>query len=81
MLMFWNLCCFTGETPLLHAARQGHTATAKYLIECGANPTLPSELGATALHHSAGIGVNVILFFFPFILLLISRVYTSCFKF
>ncbi|GFY81191.1 ankyrin repeat family protein [Actinidia rufa] len=23
-----------GETPLLHAARQGHTATAKYLIEC-----------------------------------------------
>ncbi|PSS35792.1 Ankyrin-1 like [Actinidia chinensis var. chinensis] len=45
-----------GETPLLHAARQGHTSTAKYLIECGANPTLPSELGATALHHSAGIG-------------------------
>lgn len=45
-----------GETPLIHAARQGHTATAKYLTECGANPAISSELGATALHHSAGIG-------------------------
>ncbi|KAM7473458.1 hypothetical protein LguiB_020701 [Lonicera macranthoides] len=45
-----------GETPLLHAARQGHTDTAKYLIERGANPAIASELGATALHHSAGIG-------------------------
>ncbi|XP_039067278.1 ankyrin-1-like isoform X2 [Hibiscus syriacus] len=45
-----------GETPLLHAARQGHTLTAKYLLERGANPSIPSDLGATALHHSAGIG-------------------------
>ncbi|XP_021621660.1 ankyrin-1 isoform X1 [Manihot esculenta] len=45
-----------GDTPLLHAARQGHTATAKYLIEHGANPSIPSDLGATPLHHSAGIG-------------------------
>ncbi|KAK8475473.1 hypothetical protein V6N12_076289, partial [Hibiscus sabdariffa] len=45
-----------GETPLLHAARQGHTLTAKYLLEHGADPTIPSDLGATALHHSAGIG-------------------------
>ncbi|MED6181298.1 hypothetical protein PIB30_018033 [Stylosanthes scabra] len=45
-----------GETALIHAARQGHTATAKYLIDCGANPTIASNLGATALHHSAGIG-------------------------
>ncbi|CAK9172312.1 unnamed protein product [Ilex paraguariensis] len=45
-----------GETPLIHAARQGHTSTAKYLIECGADPEIPSELGATALHHAAGIG-------------------------
>ncbi|XP_039045466.1 ankyrin-1-like [Hibiscus syriacus] len=45
-----------GDTPLLHTARQGHTLTAKYLLECGANPTIPSDLGATALHHSAGIG-------------------------
>ncbi|XP_076883775.1 uncharacterized protein LOC143532676 [Bidens hawaiensis] len=44
------------ETPLIHAARQGHTSTAKYLIEHGANPSLSSELGATALHHVAGIG-------------------------
>ncbi|KAL0384832.1 UNVERIFIED_CONTAM: PRA1 family protein E [Sesamum radiatum] len=45
-----------GETPLTHAARQGHTATAKYLVDCGADPSIPSELGTTALHHSAGIG-------------------------
>ncbi|XP_022937615.1 ankyrin-1-like [Cucurbita moschata] len=45
-----------GETPLIHAARQGHTDTARYLIECGANPAVASDLGATALHHSAGIG-------------------------
>ncbi|XVF31096.1 hypothetical protein REPUB_Repub16aG0116200 [Reevesia pubescens] len=45
-----------GETPLLHAARQGHTLTAKYLLEHGANPAIPSDLGATALHHAAGIG-------------------------
>ncbi|XP_052192696.1 uncharacterized protein LOC127801521 isoform X2 [Diospyros lotus] len=45
-----------GETPLLHAARQGHSATVKYLIECGANPAIASELGATALHHVAGTG-------------------------
>lgn len=45
-----------GETPLIHAARQGHNSTAKYLLEHGANPALASELGATALHHAAGIG-------------------------
>lgn len=61
-LMFWNFCCFIGETPLLHAARQGHITTVKYLIECGANANIPSELGATALHHAAGIGVQYFLF-------------------
>ncbi|KAJ6682813.1 ANKYRIN REPEAT FAMILY PROTEIN [Salix koriyanagi] len=45
-----------GETPLVHAARQGHTATAKYLLDQGADPSIPSDLGATALHHSSGIG-------------------------
>lgn len=45
-----------GETALIHAARQGHTDTAKYLIDHGADPTIASNLGATALHHSAGIG-------------------------
>uniref|UniRef100_A0A2P2JZZ6 Ankyrin-1-like n=1 Tax=Rhizophora mucronata TaxID=61149 RepID=A0A2P2JZZ6_RHIMU len=45
-----------GETPLVHAARQGHTATAKYLLDQGANPSISSDSGATALHQSAGIG-------------------------
>ncbi|CAN1233520.1 ANK1 [Linum perenne] len=45
-----------GETPLLHAARQGHNDTAKYLLERGAKPAIPSDLGATALHHCAGEG-------------------------
>lgn len=45
-----------GETPVLHAARQGHTATAIYLVKQGGDPTIASELGATALHHAAGIG-------------------------
>ncbi|CAH9087000.1 unnamed protein product [Cuscuta europaea] len=45
-----------GETPLLHAARQGHTATAKYLLQQGADPAIASEMGITALHHSAGLG-------------------------
>lgn len=48
---------FSGETALIHATRQGHTATAKYLIDHGADPTVASNLGATALHHSAGIGL------------------------
>lgn len=47
---------FPGETPLIHAARQGHSDTARYLVESGANPAIASDLGATALHHSAGIG-------------------------
>ncbi|KAA3486410.1 Ankyrin-1 [Gossypium australe] len=45
-----------GDTPLLHAARQGHTLTAKYLLEHDADPAIPSNLDATALHHAAGIG-------------------------
>ncbi|KAK7397317.1 hypothetical protein VNO78_18485 [Psophocarpus tetragonolobus] len=45
-----------GETALIHAARQGHTDTAKYIIDHGADPTVSSNLGATPLHHSAGIG-------------------------
>jgi len=49
---------FLGETALIHAARQGHTATAKYLIDHGADPTIASNLGATALHHAAGIGLH-----------------------
>jgi len=52
-----------GETALIHAARQGHTATAKYLIDHGADPTIASNLGTTPLHHSAGIGFFLSLLF------------------
>ncbi|KAK9137692.1 hypothetical protein Sjap_008286 [Stephania japonica] len=45
-----------GDTPLLHTTRQGHGETARYLLDCGADPTASSDLGATALHHAAGIG-------------------------
>ncbi|KAJ1261148.1 hypothetical protein BS78_09G006100 [Paspalum vaginatum] len=45
-----------GETPLIHAARQGHLHTAKYLLDHGADPSVATNLGATALHHAAGIG-------------------------
>ena len=48
---------FAGETPLIHAARQGHNATVKYLLEHGADSSIASDLGATALHHAAGIGM------------------------
>lgn len=55
-----------GDTPLHHAARQGHTATAKYLIEHGAEVAAASALGATALHHAAGIGVCVCVYLILF---------------
>ncbi|RID71111.1 hypothetical protein BRARA_C03069 [Brassica rapa] len=45
-----------GDTPLVHAARQGKVGTAKYLLDHGADPNIASELGATALHHAAGTG-------------------------
>ncbi|KAG0516427.1 hypothetical protein BDA96_09G002200 [Sorghum bicolor] len=45
-----------GETPLIHATRQGHLDTAKYLLDHGADPSVATNLGATALHHAAGIG-------------------------
>ncbi|CAH1434800.1 unnamed protein product [Lactuca virosa] len=54
VLFFLQEC----ENPLIHAARQGHTSTAKYLIEHGGNPKLSSELGAIALHLVAGIVNN-----------------------
>ncbi|KAL4554015.1 hypothetical protein LXL04_039874 [Taraxacum kok-saghyz] len=55
---FLHCCIVSGETPLIQAARQSHTSTAKYLIEHGANPALASELGATALHHVVGTGID-----------------------
>uniref|UniRef100_A0A1D1ZFN2 Ankyrin-1 n=1 Tax=Anthurium amnicola TaxID=1678845 RepID=A0A1D1ZFN2_9ARAE len=45
-----------GETPLIHASRQAHLLTAKFLLEHGADPSVSSELGATSLHHAAGTG-------------------------
>jgi hypothetical protein len=47
---------FLGETPLIHAARQGRLQTAEYLLGHGADPSIASNMGATALHHAAGIG-------------------------
>ncbi|XVF72972.1 hypothetical protein PTKIN_Ptkin12aG0163700 [Pterospermum kingtungense] len=45
-----------GETSLLNAAGQGHTLTAKYLLDHGANPAILSDFGGTALHYSTGTG-------------------------
>ncbi|KAM3290367.1 hypothetical protein P3S67_018656 [Capsicum chacoense] len=44
-----------GQNPVLHAARQGHTATVEYLIEKGADPAILSAKG-TALHNAVGKG-------------------------
>lgn len=55
----------SGDTPLVHAARQGQVGTAKYLLDHGADPNIASELGATALHHAAGTGwllINMLCF-------------------
>lgn len=48
----------TGDTPLIHAARQGHFSTAELLLERGADAfATPSEHQPTALHHAAGTGL------------------------
>lgn len=44
------------DSALTHAARQGHTSLEKYLVDHGADPSIPSGLGATVLHHAAGTG-------------------------
>ena len=67
--MVFNLFCefilpVQVRPPLLHAARQGHNATSMYLLEHGFNPAIASDLGVTALHHSAGIGIFVFCDFF-----------------
>lgn len=65
----WDCYDCVGDTPLVHAARQGQIETAKYLLEHGADPNIASELGATALHHAAGTGwlliaLLLVLFYF-----------------
>lgn len=56
--MWWRNLYSSGETPLIHASRQEHIVTVKYLLERGADPAASSELGATSLHHSAGTGLH-----------------------
>ncbi|KAJ4744906.1 ankyrin repeat family protein [Rhynchospora pubera] len=45
-----------GETPLCHAAMQGHEVTARYLISQGANLVAPSREGSSPLHYAAKYG-------------------------
>jgi ankyrin repeat protein len=45
-----SLC---GDTPLLLAATFGHTSTAAYLLERGADPRAPDSTGETPLHWAA----------------------------
>ncbi|RLN74258.1 hypothetical protein BBJ28_00009014 [Nothophytophthora sp. Chile5] len=47
------LCPFPGQFPLAEAARQGHTATVKLLLEWGVNKNATNKLGWTALHEAA----------------------------
>ncbi|OIW00105.1 hypothetical protein TanjilG_26442 [Lupinus angustifolius] len=35
--------CASSETALIHAAGQGHTHTDKYVIDRGANDTIPTQ--------------------------------------
>jgi ankyrin repeat protein len=48
----------SGETPLLLAATFGHTATAAYLLERGADPRTAENDGDTPLHWAAYNGTN-----------------------
>lgn len=61
----------------MHAARQGQTATAKYLIEHGADLASSSELGVTALHHAAGIGALMKSLFHVFSLGIVCSVHET----
>uniref|UniRef100_A0A7I4DT92 Serine/threonine-protein kinase BSK1-like TPR repeats domain-containing protein n=1 Tax=Physcomitrium patens TaxID=3218 RepID=A0A7I4DT92_PHYPA len=47
------------DTPLIHAARQGHTSFSLYLLEHGADAcATPSENQPSVLHHAAGTGLG-----------------------
>ncbi|MDT8369633.1 MAG: ankyrin repeat domain-containing protein, partial [Longimicrobiales bacterium] len=45
-----------GYTPLLVAARSGHSAAAVRLLDAGADPRARTSTGVTALHFAAGTG-------------------------
>ncbi|XP_051204008.1 uncharacterized protein [Lolium perenne] len=44
------------DTPLVLAATHGHTKTAAYLLECGADPHAKDSHGETVLHWAASNG-------------------------
>lgn len=57
-IMTHTLNSDAGDTPLIHAARQGHTSIALYLLEHGTDAFVtPSENQPSALHHAAGTGL------------------------
>ncbi|XP_048134133.1 ankyrin-3-like [Rhodamnia argentea] len=45
-----------GNTPLQFAADLPQIETAEYLIDQGADPLIPNDVGLTVLHYSAGTG-------------------------
>jgi uncharacterized protein len=49
-----------GTTPLIRAAKSGDIASARLLLEHGALPDLPNNLGITPLMAAAGIGSTTI---------------------
>jgi uncharacterized protein len=52
MQWFWE----AGATAFVRAAQSGDTALMKLLLEHGADPKIPTDLGDTALTAAAGIG-------------------------
>ncbi|GKU86419.1 hypothetical protein SLEP1_g948 [Rubroshorea leprosula] len=48
--------CEAGETPLLHATKEGHFPTAAFLLENGADPNSRSWKRRTSLHYAAEHG-------------------------
>lgn len=46
---------FTGQTPFLRAALSGDTAVMRLLLEKGADPSIPTFAGTTALMAAAGV--------------------------
>lgn len=45
-----------GETPLLHAIKEGHFPTAAFLLENGADPNSRSKKRRISLHYAAEHG-------------------------